>query len=169
MELKQLISENTIQRRVKELAKELNLYYAGKNWIIVGVLRGAFIFVADLVRNFCLSPEIDFVLPTSYRGNQSVGEVKLLLQISRPIKGKHVLLVEDIVDSGKTIRFLLKNLTAFEPADVRVCSLLSKSGSHDLEKDLLRFVGFEIGKDFVVGYGLDYQHQYRFLPYLAKL
>lgn len=164
-----LIAEDEIQRRVSELADCLNSDYQGKQLVIVGILRGAALFHADLIRKVNLSVKIDFLSVSSYGSEKdSSGKVHLLKDLELDITGEHVLLVEDIVDSGLTLEFLLETLSRRNPASLRVCTLLSKPSRR--ERDVrVDYVGFEVPNEFVVGYGLDFDHRFRNLPYIGIL
>ena len=152
-----LISEEKIQQRLAELGKEMAKSYVGETPILIGVLNGGFIFLADLIRYINIDCEIDFVRVSSYGdAKESSGHIKVLKPLSADIKGRHVIVVEDIVDSGLSVKFLIKMLSAFEPASLRVATLLRKKPR--LKIDLpIDFVGFDIEDKFVIGYGLDDQ------------
>ena len=164
-----LISERDIARRVGELASAVSRDYADAGEIVlVGVLRGAFIFLADLARQLSVPCRIDFIALASYeRGSQSSG-VRLVLDLRSNVARRHVLIVEDIVDSGRTLHYLLKMLKARGPASIKTCVLTHKPARLDLEVPL-DYVGFEIPDQWVVGYGLDYDDRYRTLPYIAAV
>ena len=167
LKLSTLIDENKIALRVKEMGREITKLCQDEELIAVGVLKGSFIFFADLVRNIDADIKTDFLGCSSY-GNamQSSGEVRLTLDLTNAVAGKNVLLVEDIVDSGLTMEYLTKTLQARKPKRIYSAALLFKPDALkiDYRPD---FVGFEIGNEFVVGYGLDYQGKYRNLPYVA--
>ena len=163
-----LVTEEQIRSRVKELGAQITADYAGKNPLFVGVLRGAFLFMADLVREVDLPLEIDFMAVSSY-GNQtaSSGVVRILKDLDEDLEGRHVVVVEDIIDSGLTLSYLRRNLENRAAASVEVCTLLVRSGRQKVDENI-GYVGFELPPDFVVGYGLDAGGSYRNLPYIAR-
>jgi hypoxanthine phosphoribosyltransferase len=164
-----LVPADKLASRVRELAAEITKDYAGKDVILVGVLKGAVFFVADLMRELEIQCEVDFMAVASYGSStKSSGVVRILKDLDALIEGRHVLIVEDIVDSGLTLQYLLRNLQARDPASLEVCALLIKPGSHKVDLKL-RYVGFEIPERFVVGYGLDHAERYRNLPFVAAL
>jgi hypoxanthine phosphoribosyltransferase len=164
-----LVTGDALQARVAELGAELSRDYADTDLLLVGVLKGAVFFMADLVRQMTVPCEIDFMAVSSY-GNttDSSGVVRILKDLDANIEGRNVLIVEDIVDSGLTLSYLVRNLEARGPASLEVCALLTKPARRiaDIE---CRYVGFEIPNRFVIGYGLDYGERYRSLPYVAAL
>lgn len=164
-----IVTQEEMRARIKELGKQISLDYAGKEMVLVGVLKGAYAFYADLARAIRIPMRVDFLIVTSY-GSQSktTGKVKVVTELTENIKGKDVLLVEDIVDSGLTARYLIKKLAKRKPASVKICTLLSKPDRRTIDVPL-DYVGFKIPDKYVVGYGLDYQQKYRNLPYLAVL
>lgn len=166
---KVLISEAQIQQRIQELAQEITEHYHGKPLTVLAILKGSFIFFADLIRAIDLPLHCEFMGVSSYGAKAvSSGEVKVTLDLTEPLHGKHVLIVEDIVDSGITLQYLMNHLKARKPASMRVCTLLFKPQS--LVCDLkLDYTGFKIGSEFVVGYGLDYAERFRQLPYIGIL
>lgn len=163
------VQADDLRHRVQELGDEISRDYAGKSLLLVGVLKGAIFFVADLMRQIDLDCEVDFMAVSSYGSStDSSGVVRILKDLDEPIEGREVLIVEDIVDSGLTLSYLLRNLGARNPASLNVCALLTKPDR--LKVDLrLKYVGFEIPDQFVVGYGLDHDQQLRNLPYVAAL
>ncbi len=165
-----LIDEAAIQRRIAELGAELNAAYDDEDVpIFVCVLKGAFLFLADLVRHLRFRHEIDFMVVSSYGdATRSSGIVRILLDLERSIEGRHVVVVEDIVDTGYTIDYILRNLASRHPASLRIATLLNKPSRRKVEVPL-DFVGFEVPDEFVIGYGLDYAQQYRNLPYIGVL
>ena len=165
--LKPLITEAKLQARIVELAEEIRQDYAGKEVVAICVLKGSFIFFADLIRNLDLPLVCEFLGVSSY-GNKMVssGEVKVTLDLNEPIEGKHVIVIEDIVDSGLTLSFIMNMLRARKPASLKSCSLLFKPESLKTEIDI-DYVGFKIGSEFVVGYGVDLAGKYRGLPYIG--
>ncbi len=165
--LKVLIPEIKLQARVAELAQEIRHDYEGKEVVFICVLKGSFIFFSDLIRNLDLALTCEFLGVSSY-GNKMVssGEVKVTLDLNEPIEGKHVIVVEDIVDSGLTLSYIMNMLRSRRPATLKSCSLLFKPDS--LKIDIpIDYVGFKIGNDFVVGYGVDLAGKYRGLPYIG--
>lgn len=164
-----LIPEEQVRRRVSELADRISEDYQGRRPILVGVMRGAGVFHADLIRRIRLELSIDFISVSSYGNNTlSSGEVQLVKDLETAVEGEDVILVEDIVDTGLTLAFLLRMISARNPASLRVCSFLSKPSCRRVDVDI-DYLGFEIPDRFVVGYGLDYQQKYRNLPFLAVL
>jgi hypoxanthine phosphoribosyltransferase len=164
-----LISEDAIQGRVKEIAGEISRDYDGiGNLYIIGILKGAFIFLADLARELSIPHVVDFMAVSSYgKTASSSGEVRLVMDLREPITDKHVLVVEDIVDSGQTLNYLLKTLHGRKPASLKTCALVRKEReSLDIQLD---YLGFTIPDVWVVGYGLDFADTYRTLPYIAEL
>lgn len=162
-----LISEAAIQDRVTELAEQISRDYAGKGpLLLVGVLRGAFIFMADLARRLTVPVQIDFIAVSSYGDSSTSGAVRLILDLRKSIEGRHVLVVEDIVDTGYTIEYLRRTLSARRPASLRVCALLRNPDRLQIDVPL-GYVGFDIPNVWVVGYGLDLGDAHRNLPYIG--
>jgi len=162
-------SVEQLQQRIGELAAQINQDYAGKDLVIVSVLRGSVIFTADLVRKITLPLSMDFLSVSSYgAGTTSSGQVRILKDLSDPVEGKHIIIVEDILDTGNTLSYLTNMLAAREPASVKICTLLDKPSRRtaDIAAD---YIGFEVPDAFVVGYGLDYDERYRNLPYIGIL
>ncbi len=167
--LKVLISEEELQQRVKALGAQISADYAGKRPVLVSVLRGSYIFMADLTRNIDCFCTVDFMAVSSYgSGTVSSGQVKIIKDLSEPIEGKDLLIVEDILDSGNTLHYLMKLLQARKPASIRLATLLDKPArrTKPVQAD---YVGFTVPDEFVVGYGLDYDELYRNLPYIGVL
>lgn len=160
------ISEEKIQARVKELAAMINKDYAGQEVIIVGVLNGSFIFCADLFRHLTIPCQIEFVSLSSYEGTQSSGEVSFRMDVKQSLVGKNVILVEDIVDTGLTISFLLKHMKLKNLKSLKLCSLLLKRARLKVEVPV-DYLGFDIEDKFVIGYGLDFDGRFRELPYIG--
>jgi hypoxanthine phosphoribosyltransferase len=166
---KVLISAAEIQAKLAELGERITADYQGRRLLLVGVLKGAFVVMADLARYIRLPLEFDFMAVSSYgAATKTSGVVRILKDLDHDLEGMHVLLVEDIVDSGLTLNYLLKNLRGRKPASLEVATLLNKVGLQKVPLDL-RYVGFEIPPEFVVGYGLDFDERYRNLPYVATL
>lgn len=164
-----LFPRETIGRRVKELAEQISRDYEGRELLLVGILNGAFIFMADLIRSISIPCRVDFVRVASYGcGSQSSGQVKITKDLETPITGRDVLIVEDIVDTGLTLSHLVDILRERQPASVRVCALLDKKERRRVPFTA-EYVGFTIPDRFVVGYGLDYNENFRFLPDVCVL
>jgi hypoxanthine phosphoribosyltransferase len=164
-----LVSEMEIQDMLRDLGGRITSDYDGLDVLLVGVLKGAFVVMADLARYIHLPVEFDFMAVASYgAATRTSGVVRILKDLDHDIEGRHVLLVEDIVDSGLTLNYVLKNLRGRRPASLEVCALLQKVGIQRVPLDI-RYKGFEIPPDFVVGYGLDFAEKYRNLPYIATL
>ena len=168
-ELRTLISEPDVQRRVRELAAQISRDYEGKSLTMVGVLKGAFVFLADLARHLTVRREIEFMALSSY-GMQTThsGAVRVIMDLRQSIEGKHVLIVEDIVDTGLTLHYLLEMLNTREPASLRTCALVRKKDRHEVDVTI-DYLGFDIPDVWIVGYGLDYAEDYRALPYIGVL
>lgn len=166
---KVLLSEEQIQAKVKELAGKLSDEYAGKNPVFVGVMKGVILFFADMVKRIDIPCQIDFMWISSYSGTTS-GQMQVRRDISSDIKGRHVVILEDIFDTGHSLDFTYKHLLSKEPASLKICTLLDKPSRRDpavtLQPD---YTGFVIPNEFVVGYGLDYDEYYRNLPYIGIL
>ena len=164
-----LIDEPTLQSRIVEMGEEISNDYAGKDLLLVGVLKGAVFFMADLMRSLTVPCEVDFMAISSYGAEtDSSGVVRILKDLDIPLQGRDVLIVEDIIDSGLTLSYLLRTLKAREPKSLEVCALLTKPERREVELPI-RYTGFEIPNKFVIGYGLDYAERYRNLPYVAVL
>jgi len=163
-----LISEEQIQARVLELAAQISADYSdGKELVMIGVLKGSFIFLADLSRRLSIPRTIEFIAVSSYRnGSVSSGAVRLVMDVRGNIEGKHVLIVEDIVDTGHTLKYLIGILKSHRPASVKTAALVRKADSAEVEVTI-DYLGFDIGDEWVVGYGLDYAEQNRTLPYIG--
>jgi hypoxanthine phosphoribosyltransferase len=168
IKLIKIIDETAIQSRVKEIATELSNKFDNKKPIFIGVLNGSFIFISDLVRNLSINCEVDFIKVSSYKGQNTTGTVKLLKDISADITNRHVVIVEDIIDSGLTIEFLVKRLKGASPQSISIVTLLLKPDIAKLSLPI-DIIGFEIAPDFVVGYGLDYNQDFRHLPAVYRL
>ena len=164
-----IVTQEQMRTRIRELGKQISADYAGKDLVLVGVLKGAYAFYADLARAIRIPIHIDFIVVSSYGARtKTSGKVKLVTDLTEPIKGKDVLLVEDIVDSGLTVQYLLKTFAKRKPRSLKVCTLLSKPDRRQVTVQV-DYEGFKIPTHYVVGYGLDYQQKYRNLPYLAVL
>jgi hypoxanthine phosphoribosyltransferase len=164
-----LISAEQLESRIGELGQQITQDYAGKAPLLVGVLKGAVMFMVDLSRHIDLQLELDFMAVSSYGSStQSLGVVRILKDLDRAIDGRHVLVVEDIVDTGLTLRYIVENLRDRCPESVRICALLQKRKARETSPPI-DYLGFEIPDQFVVGYGLDYAERYRNLPYVGVL
>jgi hypoxanthine phosphoribosyltransferase len=163
------VTQEQIAQRISELAAEIDADYAGRNVLLVGVLKGAIMVMADLSRAMSSDPAVDWMAVSSYGvGTKSSGVVRILKDLDTDINGRHVLVVEDIVDSGLTLSWLLRNLNSRGAASVEVCTMLRKPESARVEVRV-KYVGFDIPAEFVVGYGLDYAERFRSLPYVGVL
>ena len=166
---KPIVTQEAMRARIRELGRQITTDYAQKDLIMIGILKGAYAFYADLARAIDLPLKVDFLVVSSYAGKaRSLGKIKVLTELTEDIAGRDVLLVEDIVDSGCTVRHLRKAIGARKPKSIKVCALLNKPDRRQVEV-VVDYVGFNIPNKFVVGYGLDYQQKYRNLPYLAVL
>jgi hypoxanthine phosphoribosyltransferase len=164
-----LVGAEDLTRRVKELAVQISHDYAGKDLLLIGVLKGAVFFVSDLMRHLDIPVEVDFMAVASYgSATRSSGVVRILKDLDAAIEGRDVLIVEDIVDSGLTLQYLLRNLAGRNPRSLEVCALLIKPERREVDLHT-RYVGFEIPDRFAIGYGLDHAERYRNLPYVAAL
>jgi hypoxanthine phosphoribosyltransferase len=164
-----LIDEDTLAARVAELGGEVSADYEGRDLLLIGVLKGAVFFMADLMRHLTVACEVDFMAISSYGdATDSSGIVRILKDLDISIEGREVLVVEDIIDSGLTLSYLMRNLESREPTSLEVCALLTKPSRREIDVPV-RYVGFEIPNKFVVGYGLDFAERYRNLPYVGVL
>ena len=164
-----LVQGDDLQHRVRQLAEEVSRDYEGREVLLVGVLKGAVFFLADLMRHLDVPVEVDFMAVSSYGSStDSSGVVRILKDLDIPIEGREVLIVEDIVDSGLTLSYLLRTLRARDPASLEVCALLTKPERRKVDLPI-KYVGFEIPNRFVIGYGLDHAERFRNLPYVAVL
>jgi hypoxanthine phosphoribosyltransferase len=164
-----LVSSEDLHRRVEALAREIDRDYEGRDLVLIGVLKGAVMFMADLMRQLTAPCEVDFMAVSSYgSATDSSGVVRILKDLDTAIGGRDVLIVEDIIDSGLTLHYLLKNLKARDPRSLEVCALLTKPERRRVELPI-RYVGFEIPDRFAIGYGLDHAQRYRNLDYVAAL
>ena len=164
-----LVDSERLQRRVAELGAEISRDYEGRDLVMIGILKGAVLFIADLMRHMTIPCEIDFMAVSSYGSEtDSSGVVRILKDLDAPIEGRDVLIIEDIIDSGLTLHYLLRTLRARNPTSVEACSLLAKPERRRVELPI-RYVGFEIPNTYVIGYGLDYAQKYRNLGYVAVL
>lgn len=164
-----LIPEEALQQRVSELAARISADYVDRNPLLICILKGGYVFLADLTRYLAIRHGIDFMAVSSYgNGTSSSGVVRILKDLDRDISGRHVLLVEDIIDTGHTISYLLENLRVRQPASLRICTLLSKPSRREVDLQV-DYIGFEIPNEFVIGYGLDYGENYRNLRFIGVL
>ena len=164
-----LVAEDRLAERVRELGREISADYTGRDLLLVGVLKGAVFFLADLMRHLEVDCEVDFMAVASYGSStDSSGVVRILKDLDASIEGRNVLIVEDIVDSGLTLSYLLRTMRARDPASLEVCALLTKPERRKVDLPI-RYTGFEIPDRFVIGYGLDYGERFRSLPYVAVL
>jgi hypoxanthine phosphoribosyltransferase len=164
-----VVSAEQIESRIAELAKEIDAHYEGREPVLVGILKGAVMFMSDLARSLERPSTMEFMAVSSYgSGTQSSGVVRILKDLDTDIAGKDVLIVEDIIDSGLTLSWLLKNLTARSPGSIEIVTLLRKPDAVKVDIEV-NYVGFDIPNEFVVGYGLDYAEKYRDLPYIGRL
>lgn len=160
-----VLDESTIQRKVSELAETINEEYEDQELLVVGILRGAFVFMSDLIRHIDLPLSVDFMLVSSYDGTESSGHVRIIKDTKRSITDEHVLIVEDIVDSGRTYSSLRSTLMTRDPASLRICTLLNKPSRRQVDVDV-DYYGFEVEDQFLVGYGLDYDEYHRSCPFI---
>jgi len=164
-----LVEEDQLKARIAELGEEISTYYDGRDLLLIGVLKGAVFFMADLMRHLTVPCEVDFMAISSYGAStDSSGVVRILKDLDINIEGRNVLVVEDIIDSGLTLSYLIRNLESREPASLEICALLTKPDRRENDVDV-RWVGFEIPNRFVIGYGLDFAERYRNLPYVGVL
>jgi hypoxanthine phosphoribosyltransferase len=164
-----LVSSGDLERRIVELGAEISRDYEGRDLVMIGVLKGAVLFIADLMRQLSVRCEVDFMAVSSYGSStDSSGVVRILKDLDAPIVGRYVLIVEDIIDSGLTLQYLVRNLRARSPGSLEVCALLTKPERRRVDLPI-RYVGFEIPNRYVIGYGLDYAQRYRNLSYVAVL
>jgi hypoxanthine phosphoribosyltransferase len=164
-----LIDADALRARIGELGEEVSAHYAGQDLLLIGVLKGAVFFMADLMRHLTVPCEVDFMAISSYGAQtDSSGVVRILKDLDINIEGRNVLVVEDIIDSGLTLSYLMRNLESREPASLEVCALLTKPARREIDVPV-RWIGFEIPNRFVIGYGLDFAERYRNLPYVGVL
>lgn len=164
-----LLSEAEIAAKVKELGERLTEEYRGKELLVVGILKGSNVFMSDLIRQITIPLKIDFMMVSSYgNATESTGVVKIIKDIEQSISDKHLLIVEDIIDSGLTLKYLKEMLETRKPASIKLCTLLDKPARRQENVDV-DYVGFEMPDEFIVGYGIDYAEHYRNLPYIGIL
>ena len=167
-ELSPVISDKEIQKKISEIAEDLSNRFKDEVPILIGILNGSFIFMADLIRSLDIDCEMDFIKLASYKGDKSTGTVRLLKDISADITGRHIVIVEDIIDSGLTIKFIKDRMQEAGPESLTIVTLLLKPDVANLDFPI-DIVGFEIAPDFVVGYGLDYDQKMRHLPAIYRI
>ncbi len=166
-ELKPLFSRKEIAQKVAWLASEISADYADKKLLLIGVLKGAFVFLADLIRHMTIPVEIDFVRIASYGSQkESLGEIKVTKELETSLEGKDVLIIEDIVDTGLSLKFLVDHISTKNPSSLKICALIDKKSRREVEIQV-DYVGFDIEKGFVVGYGIDFDEKYRYLPEIS--
>ncbi len=164
-----LFDSEALDKRVRQLADRINTDYAGYELLVVGVLKGATVFLSDLIRHIHLPIEMDFIAASSYgNATESSGVVRILKDLDYPLQDRHVLLIEDLIDTGLTLHYLAENLKSREPASFRICTLLDKPERREVDIEV-HYKGFDIPDEFIVGYGIDYSQKYRNLPYIATL
>jgi hypoxanthine phosphoribosyltransferase len=163
-----LFDAATLSKRIAEIGKQITADFAGEPVVVVGVLKGSFLFMADLIREIELPMSVEFVGVSSYKGTESTGHVRITHDLNATIQGENVILVEDIIDTGLTIEYLTEMFRARRPKSLKICTLLSKPEAHMMKIDI-DYTGFEISKEFVIGYGLDLDGRYRNLPYIAQV
>jgi hypoxanthine phosphoribosyltransferase len=166
--MKILMSEQTIERRVDKLAAQISRDYSDKELVLIAILKGAQIFACDLVRKLTIPSLLDFMSISRYKRTPDVKEVEVTKDLSIDISGRHLLIVEDIVDTGFTLDYLIRQLEERNPASIAICSLLDRPALR-LAEIPVRYVGFNVSEEFLVGYGLDYREQYRDLPFIAAI
>ncbi len=163
-----VISEEEIASRVATLGRQITADYEGQDLFLIGILKGAFVFVCDLIRHIPLPLSVDFMAISRYSQEEQKGEVRITKDLQEDVTGRHVLIVEDIVDTGLTLNYLVRNLKNREPASLNICTLLDRPDLR-LAEIPLRYVGFNVSHEFLIGYGLDYRDAYRNLPYIATM
>ena len=161
-----LINKSRLEKRIEELAKQIEKDYEGKNLVFIGILKGSVMFMTELAKNIKSNVEMEFMDVSSYEGTESTGNIKINSDIRNSIKGKDVIIVEDIIDTGRTLTFLIDYLKQKEPNSLKIATMLSKPSRRILELNV-DYIGFSINDEFVVGYGLDYNEKYRNLPYIG--
>jgi len=168
-ELKVVLTEKQIRERIRQLGQKITEDYRGKSLVVIGILKGAFIFMADLVRKIDIPLEIDFVrLQSYYSKTETSGQISITKDVELPLKDRHVLVVEDIIDTGYTLKYLKEMLNLHQASSIKICCLIDKKERRKVDIEA-NYVGFEIQRGFLVGYGLDYDEQYRHLPEIYHL
>lgn len=163
-----LISEESIRNRIRELGQQISRDYAGRRLMLVGILKGSVLFMSDLMRQLTVDCSVDFICLSSYSGKESTGVVRLLLDLRDSAEGRDILLIEDIIDTGLTLSYLVQNLKTRNPKSLEICSFLDKPECRKVQVRA-KYVGFQIPNEFVIGYGLDFNERYRNLPYVGVL
>lgn len=163
-----LINESRIEKRISEMAKEIEKDYKGEDIVFVCILKGAAMFTIELAKKIQNDVELEFIEASSYNGTESTGVIKVHNDITGNIEGRHVIIVEDLIDTGRTLEHIKKHLLSMNPASLKIATLLSKPSRRIFELDV-DYIGFQIGDDFVVGYGMDYNQKYRNLPYIGRI
>jgi len=163
-----LFPQDRIAQKVRELGRRISADYAGKKPVLLGVLKGCFVFMADLVRAVTVPSEVEFISAHSYGTDNAPGELTLSGGPDISLKGRHVLLVEGVVDTGRTARSIIESIKSMEPASIEIVTLLDKRGRRELDLEI-KYAGFDVGVDFVIGYGLDHGQVYRNLPFIGKV
>lgn len=163
-----LISETKIQKRLDELAKQIMKDYGDEDLLFIGVLKGAAIFMVELAKRIKNNVEFEFIQAKSYEGTESTGKVEITQDLTGKIDGKNVIIIEDIIDTGRTLEYLMRYLTFHNPKSIKLCTLLSKPSRRVVELQV-DYIGFSIPDEFVIGYGLDYNQKYRNLPYIGVM
>ena len=167
-DIKELINEAKIDARLDEIAKEIMKDYKDEDIVFVGVLRGAAMFMIELAKRIKNSVEFEFIQLESYEGENSTGNVKLKQELTGKIEGKNIIIIEDIIDTGRTLEYLREHIKKFNPKSVKICTLLSKPSRRVFELNV-DYIGFSIPDEFVIGYGMDYNQKYRNLPFIGKI
>ncbi len=168
MEVNVLINKARLENRIEEMAKQIEKDYEGKDIVFIGILKGSVMFMAELAKNIKSNVELDFMDVSSYEGTESSGDVRINSDIRNSIKGKDVIIVEDIIDTGRTLTYLIEYLKQKQPNSLKIATMLSKPSRRIMELNV-DYIGFSINDEFVVGYGLDYNEKYRNLPYIGYL
>ncbi len=168
MEINVLINKSRLENRIEEMAKQIEKDYEGKDIVFIGILKGSVMFMTELAKNIKNNVEMDFMDVSSYEGTESSGDVRINSDIRNSIKGKDVIIVEDIIDTGRTLTYLIEYLKQKNPNSLKIATMLSKPSRRIMELNV-DYVGFSINDEFVVGYGLDYNEKYRNLPYIGYL
>lgn len=163
-----LINESNLDKRIEELAKEIMRDYKDEDLVFVGVLKGATVFMIELAKKIKNSVEFEFIQVESYQGTESTGKIKLKQDLIDKIEGRNIIIIEDIVDTGRTLEYLREYIKKHNPKSVKVCTLLSKPSRRIVELNI-DYIGFSIPDEFVIGFGMDYDQKYRNLPYIAKM
>ncbi len=167
-EINVLINKTKLEKRIEEMAKQIEKEYKGKDIVFIGILKGSVMFMAELAKNMKCNIEMEFMEVSSYQGTESTGNVKINKDIKGTIEGKDVIIVEDIIDTGRTLTYLVEYLKGKKPNSIKIATMLSKPSRRIMELDV-DYIGFSIEDKFVIGYGLDYNEKYRNLPYIGYI